>query len=1276
MREVFFAELVKEVMGPREGASELLDKDPRNEYVTGILEPKDYDRDRWQNLNNSDIGTFAPDEEHDEDESDPAGDFGSIPTNLDPYALPKSIGLSFVVCSQNKPVIDFCAIWARYSLEGGRWRRKCDKFLAHDIDVTQSKASNWSPAIGVQLILRTKKESENSWHVSIFMINNTKVKSKFLDTSELIFQPQIRVHFHEGVTPLPVDKRRFSEDEQGQLELLYGKLQCLARGHMCGATWQEIDPERPFKGSSTESPFLPEDVKLLSVEERKLFCNPNVRTEFLPTYTVTQTTVEAQEISGWKKDETDAFGLSEIWDYNNLSRPLNDIANEYEKWIAKQEGALNGLDPASAKIAKSNINDCRASLKRIREGIGLLQKDDVRLAFCFMNQAMNLQSTWTRAQNLVWRPFQLAFILQCIPSLESKTHSDRDICDLLWYPTGGGKTEAYLGLMIFVIALRRLRNTSGPLAGGGTVVLSRYTLRLLTIQQFRRTLAAITACEYLRMADWKPSSEAKTKQEKLWGGQRFSIGLWVGSNVTPNNLVDRSGWDNALKLNRRYVGAVGILKYAHKSSGGPAEQIIYQGEDPAQVLKCPSCSTVLAIPSIGLSGKDHEIYWVISAASKPTENPDILNYKQFKVKKVKVERLPNPGFYILHAEFSISSNKLLDDALNEWRFHIEKTLQCRLECSAASRPGYFIRTAPDVYKRPIDFEIHCPNPACKLNSVEWWELVPAASGEAFCIPLQPFAVPGLPNVSHGIPIPAYTVDAQIYARCPSIIVATVDKFARLPFEPHASAIFGNVNRYDSLWGYNRDVSPADTGKAKPGKSFDVPQFEPPDLILQDELHLIEGPLGSMVGLYETAVDALATGRSGGITVLPKYIASTATTKQAVTQIRSLFNRKLAQFPASGLTSLDNFFSSGAEGHPLDEKAGRLYVGVCCPGKGPQTPPVRIWSSLLQAAKRIRESNPGKASELAPYWTVVGYFNAIRELAQARSLYRNDIPEWMKHIDGAANARSIDDTNMLELHSNIGSAEVSAVLERLEREETIDAVMATSMFGTGVDIDRLSLMVVHGQPKTTASYIQATGRVGRKNPGLVITFLRSTRPRDLDHYEFFTGYHRALHKYVEPVTVAPFSPRACDRALGPVAVGILRNGKSVESTTINPAWAPESGYWKKTTSQSGSRIMKINRSAPELRVIAELLDKRAEGQPGSRRRAKNATKNELESFYEKWENVAKMETNLLYAEPSFNYIPDNAVVLGDEQHLQQKKRVVAESTPQSMRELESTTRFWG
>jgi hypothetical protein len=1276
VRDVFFAELVKELLGPRKGPTEPMDKDPRNEYVTGILEPKDYDRGLIENYSNADIGMIMPEEKNEEDDSEDTSDFETVPSNLDPRALPKSMGISFVVYSENRPVIDFCATWARYHIKNNVWHRKPDRFVERNTDITQPRAKPWSPSPGVQILLRAIKQSERAWHVSIFMINTTKMKGNYPDTSELIFQPQIRVHFQEGVMPLPVDRRRFSPDEKGQLELLYDKLQCLARGHMCGATWQQIDPERPFGNKTGESPFLPEDIKQLAPDERKLFDNPSVRTEFLPSYTVTQSTVEMHDISGMKKDDTDAFLLSSTWDFERLSQPLKSIADEYEKWIRQQRTYVAKLETASRKIAETNLDKCDISLRRIREGIELLRKEDVRLAFCFMNHAMNIQANWNRSQNLIWRPFQLAFILQCIPSLESKTHGDRGTCDLLWYPTGGGKTEAYLGLMIFTLALRRLRNKS-PFAGGGTAVLSRYTLRLLTIQQFRRTLAVVTACEYLRMQNWTPSA-MKTGEKNVWGRHRFSIGLWVGGNVTPNNLVERSGWDNKLKFNRRYIGAVGILKYAHKMPAGIREQVIYQGEEPAQVLKCPSCSTVLAVPSIGLPGKEHEIYWIVRATGKPAANTAKLDYKQFRVRELNVKDLPNPGFYVVHVKFSISSDKLGDDALNEWwRSHIEKNLQCKLECSAPSRPGYFIRHAPDVYRRPVDFEIHCPNPNCKLNELNWWETAPAVEGQTPCTPLDAFAVPTDRTFSHGIPIPAYTTDAQIYSRCPSIVIATVDKFARLPFEPRASAIFGNVNRYDSVWGYHRDVSPPDTGKAKLGKITTVNQFEPPELIVQDELHLIEGPLGSMVGLYETAIDILATRWLDGTSIMPKYIASTATTKQASTQVRSLFNRDLHQFPAPGLTSLDNFFARGEEGHPLDDRAGRLYVGVCCPGKGPQTPTVRIWSSLLQEAERVKKSGTGKIEgQLLYYWTLVGYFNAIRELAAARALYRVDIPEWMRRMVGAANARSIDDINLLELHSNVGSAEVSAVLERLEKETSIDAVMATSMFGTGVDIDRLSLMIVHGQPKTTASYIQATGRVGRKKAGLVVTFLKSTRPRDLDHYEFFTGYHRALHKYVEPVTVAPFSPRACDHALGPVAVAVLRNGASVEATRIDPSWAPESGYWKPTSSQSGSRLMKTGRSAPELRIIAEIFESRAGKQPSGRKRAPNATENDVESFYEKWENVAKMEPSLLYSEPSFNYVPSNAVVLGDEQHLQHKKRVVAENTPQSMREMESTTRFRG
>lgn len=1271
-----YTSLVKGLLGPRGGSGETLEdgKDPRNEYVTGILEPKDYTR-LIEDYGNADIGTFVAETEGVEDNIDSSNDFEINPTYFDPRALPKSVGLSFVVKSNDKPLIDICVTWARYIKEGKKWRRQPNRFIQRDVDA--SVDTPWRPAKGIRIVLRQIKLEDNIWHVSIYLVNEMKVE-RFLNTSDLIFQPQIRVNFHSGVTAVSVDRRRLQGQEEGQLELLYSRLQGLARGHLCGATWKEIDPERPFEGI-TENPFIPDDVKNLPSEEKLIFINPHVRTEYLPSYTVKQSTVEVEDISTMKRNDTDAGVLAEQWDHKKLGESLEKIVKQYCLWIENQNQVIDTLHDSQKHIALENLNRCKDSCMRIQDGINLLGDPTVRLAFCFMNKVMDTQSFWARKTHLVWRPFQMAFILQCIPGIVDRNHPDRNICDLLWYPTGGGKTEAYLGLMIFTLALRRLRGNRDGLSPIGTAIISRYTLRLLTIQQFRRALAAITVAEYLRIKKWVPDN-VKEKPQLLWGDTRFSIGLWLGGDVTPNNVVDHSGWDNTRKISTRYPGAISILKYSHRKTSIAGERVSYSGNEPAQVLKCPCCSKILSIPAAGLSGNEHEVFWIVKKDQKPTVIASSLDYRDFRVRDVKVYNLPNPEYFSIQVTFTVGRGSIDDDSIWEWwKQKIEQTINCKLACAAPSRPGYFVVTAPDVYRSPVDFEIHCPNPECELNKDEWFEVVPGDKKTVYFTSPEPFMIPNK-NTSFSIPIPAYTADAQVYTRCPSIIIATVDKFARLPFEPRSAAIFGNVNKYDSIWGYHRDIAPPDKGNSKKnGVIVDVSGFLPPELIIQDELHLIEGPLGSMVGLYETSIDLLAMRVFDGKPVIPKYIASTATTRQASTQIRALYNRELRQFPQSGITALDTFFSSAIEGHPLDDQGpGRLYVGVCAPGKGPQTPTIRIWSSVMQEAERIRRQGTGNVEgELDYFWTVVGYFNAIRELAAARSLYRQDIPEWIKQMDGDTNARRTDEFNLVELNSNTNSSKIPAILEQLERTGGgVDAVMATSMFGTGVDIDRLSLMIVHGQPKTTASYIQATGRVGRKKGALVITFLRSTRPRDLDHYEFFTGYHRALHRYVEPVTVAPFSPRACDRGLGPIAVAILRNGVSVSGIRVNPNWAGESEYWKGSKGKSGSRIMSTSRRSPELQAIIDSIENRSQQQPENRRRIKDMVKKNLGSDFDDWKNIATIEDSLFYSEPAFNYQPNSPVVLGDAQHRQNKKRMVFENTPQSMRDVESTTRFGG
>jgi hypothetical protein len=650
-----------------------------------------------------------------------------------------------------------------------------------------------------------------------------------------------------------------------------------------------------------------------------------------------------------------------------------------------------------------------------------------------------------------------------------------------------------------------------------------------------------------------------------------------------------------------------------------------------------------------------------------------------EVRNYKVTSLPSARYYVVSIRF-FTNNKIGSEIIDRWwQNYVSPALgaDCKGEFARASRPGYFVRRW-DIQREAIDFEIHCPNPQCELNKIHWFEFVPSSSGEhQLGLILDPFRIPGRKGYGYGVPISAYVVDDQIYHRCPSLVIATVDKFARLSYEPKAAALFGNVAKFDTCWGYYRDEAPPDRGDMHEGEIVSVSRFDPPDLIVQDELHLIEGPLGSMVGIYETAIDILASKLSGKTTVRAKYVASTATVRHASAQVRAVFDRKLTVFPPPGLSIEDNFFSYTQEEHPLNSRpAGRLYLGVCAPGHGPHTPTIRIWTALLREAYELRLSRGTNDKEADQFWTIVGYFNAIRELAAALGLFRGDIRERLRQT--STRLRLLE--SHLELSSRMESSQIPIALEQLAKfpDNNIDAVFSTSMFGTGVDVDRLGLMVVHGQPKTTANYIQATGRVGRIMGGLVITFLRATRTRDLDHYEFFVGYHRALSRYVEPITVHPFSPRARERALGPMAVALLRNTKMISATPVSNEWAHEDLY-KRAGSRaglSGCRKMKTDRRSKEIQSLIETVEERSQSQPDGCRPQLSVCQNEMASELDRWEAAAKGEPSLIYYEPTLIREPENPVVLGDVQHEVRGLTVVFRNAPQSLREVESTTTFEG
>ena len=408
-------------------------------------------------------------------------------------------------------------------------------------------------------------------------------------------------------------------------------------------------------------------------------------------------------------------------------------------------------------------------------------------------------------------------------------------------------------------------------------------------------------------------------------------------------------------------------------------------------------------------------------------------------------------------------------------------------------------------------------------------------------------------------LPIVAVDEPIYARVPAFMIATADKFAALPWSGETARFF---------------------------RGGDPENPRPPDLIIQDELHLISGPLGTMAGLYETAIDHLCTRHVGDRVIRPKIIASTATARLASRQIRALFNRSLTEvFPAPGIDRRDSFFSTQSPG---SGGGGRLYVGVAAPGRGPKVVFLRSMTTLMAAAQAVWDgavssNHPNPAD---PYMTAVAYFNALRELGSARRIVEDEISsrllayserKRLSEAIGLFTNRAIA-IEPVELTSRVGTAAVAEAKRRLDlacdANNAVDVALATNMISVGLDITRLGLMIVSGQPKTTSEYIQATSRVGRDptRPGLVVALLNINKPRDRSHYERFCNYHEAFYRHVEPTSITPFSPRAMDRGLPAVAVALARLG--VHSLT--------------STLAAGE----VERHNPETKEIARVVGERA------------------------------------------------------------------------------------
>lgn len=817
--------------------------------------------------------------------------------------------------------------------------------------------------------------------ITLSLVNRSKCR-KDLAEEYSFFQARFEVtspDSSKAILHYPSSKVINPSHEQESLDLLYRHEKTFSTGHGCAGTWK--------------------------AEEQSLYAQ-SVIAEALPSYESPSITpiLEYQHPSSGKFEEL-RIPLAILADETKIDESLSYLrllVHLYEEWINDLKIKSGDLEALHEKAASRHIESCLKALERMQRGLHILQENpssEASLAFRLTNKAMLIQALASRAKNRSrirnekeqreyfepeyaapdltskeaedrsWRPFQIAFLLMNIASLADPRNADRDIVDLIWFPTGGGKTEAYLSCAAFSIYMRRLRNPDDV----GTEIIMRYTLRLLTAQQFQRASSLICAMEVIR-ADF----------EGQLGTSPFTIGIWVGGSTTPNSRQ----------------AALSSLAQAKRNGAEDYKMVL---------LKCPWCGAQIGPCKTSNKGSNYDLIGI---------------------------RRGN---------------------------------------------GTVI--------------VHCPDRKCEFHRE----------------------------------LPIKVIDEDLYDSPPTFVIATVDKFASLAWKPHCRSLFG-INaagdRYSS----------------------------PPGLIIQDELHLITGPLGSMVGLYETLVEELATDqRDQNNPIKPKLIAATATTRASESQIKDLYARSQTSiFPPPGLDASDSFFAKYSRNQNGSRRPGRLYVGILPLNYSSLlTASVRTYASLIAAAQGFTSDN-----ERDPWWSLLIFYNSLRELGGGLTLFGSDIPERLKHIQHrwfpSQKHRYLFE--ILELTGRLTNSEVPQALESLSRKYSsspsrgqypIDCCLASNIIEVGVDVDRLALMAVAGQPKTTAQYIQATGRVGRNLQGLILTHYNATKARDRSHYEQFQTYHSRLYAQVEPASVTPFTIPVLERALHAIMIAWVRQTSAID-----------------------------------------------------------------------------------------------------------------------------------
>lgn len=1037
--------------GPQDAdlAEERLNENPSRWYLTGFLAPAQDSSSKGEAKGSEDDPSAQEEMETDVEEPDAAGPGGAAGDTESPDApvvkrrfLPSSIGLT-VLLSPDVKEIEATVCWGDYLTEpplpeiilqpdneGEReedgkpkkkrpqvdWVRKPRQQTVRvgipegrgpQIVVPESAAPQRA---GGGLVLEaharlfaydTPTGNEKVRALTVFLVNRRSPVHRFYADVSFVFQARLELVCTQGFQPRrDLSGYSSSDIDQRVADLHYRDVCEWAVGRNSAAAW-DTEEDRAARVTRVWTDPLPQ------AEVERVAPNEDVELKSRVTFGMEALAERA--------------GMGDA----PLRGALSDLPSLYADWIKLERDKVDKLASRRRETAERLVTDMEKARQRILEGIEVLSRNEIaRTAFGFMNTALAAAARRRNAgpagdpagqKAPEWRPFQLAFILLNLAGLADRKHTDREIADLLFFPTGGGKTEAYLGLAAFVIAYRRLCGSG--LLGAGVAVIMRYTLRLLTLDQLARAAGVVCALELMR-TDPKNVDAHGRRQLGDWP---IEIGLWVGSDASPNRLGGQGNADQTTAIGRVRRYKTGQDKRA-----------------PAPLKSCPWCGTPFTPQSFAC--------------------------------------VPND-------------------------------------------------------RAPINMQIRCVNTVC--------------------------------DFTRDRPLPILTVDEAIYRRLPAFLVATVDKFASLPWVGETGAFFGHVDRFQENVGFYGPAEP------RLGRKLDNDwSLDPPDLIIQDELHLISGPLGSVAGLYESAIDLLASRRVGEKRIRPKIVASTATVRRASDQIRALFDRADTNiFPPPGIDREDSFFARTV---PSSQNPARLYLGIAAQGRGPKLVFLRALTTLLAAAKAKFDaqavlSQPGR-NPVDPYMTALCYFNALRELGGARRIVEDEVRDRTARY--GAQRRRVEPKDApfadraikepLEITSRVSTDDVARAKQRLDFEfgsdvegtEPVDVALATNMISVGLDILRLGLMVVQGQPKTAAEYIQATSRIGRdyNRPGLVVVVLNLHKPRDRTHFEQFGHFHRSFYRAVEATSVTPWAARALDRSLAAVVVAAARH--------IDPGLTPD------------------------------------------------------------------------------------------------------------------------